>query len=166
MLLHKDWLYRFCRRYLGDAEEAADIVQESFISAWMNLARFDPNRPFGAWLRQIARNKCRDRDRRHSVQRAFRILVAGIEQVESGDFTADLGRDETLQRLELAIARLPRLLKEALILTALEGYSQEQAAQLLGANTRSIEARVYRARKALAASLNKDDIAAFATSSF
>jgi RNA polymerase sigma-70 factor (ECF subfamily) len=63
MRRHKGWLYQFIRRYVADRDDAYDVLQESFVSAWSALSRFDPERPFEAWLRRIALNKCRDRAR-------------------------------------------------------------------------------------------------------
>ena len=63
MRRHKGWLYQFIRRYVADRDDAYDVLQESFVSAWGALSRFDPERPFEAWLRRIALNKCRDRAR-------------------------------------------------------------------------------------------------------
>ncbi len=60
MRRHKEKLYRFIRAYVGDADEAYDLTQESFVAAWTALSRFDSKRPFHIWLRRIALNKCRD----------------------------------------------------------------------------------------------------------
>lgn len=68
---HKDGLYRLLRRYTGDADEAYEAVHEAFIAAWGALKRYDPQRPFGAWLRTIAINKARDRGRRMVVRRVI-----------------------------------------------------------------------------------------------
>src|ERR1051326_2551035 len=69
MRRHKAWLYQFIRRYIADRDDAYDVLQESFVSTWGALARYDPARPFEAWLRRIALNKCRDRARRNTVRR-------------------------------------------------------------------------------------------------
>ena len=79
MRRHKAGLYRFVRRYVGDADGAVDVVQESFVAAWRALRRFDGRRPFGVWLRAIALNKCRDRGRRQLVRR----LAFGDKDAES-----------------------------------------------------------------------------------
>ena len=75
---HKNGLYRLLRRYLGNDDEAYEAVQEAFIAAWSALARYDPARPFGAWLRTIAINKARDRGRRIAVRR----LIFGNQPFE------------------------------------------------------------------------------------
>jgi RNA polymerase sigma-70 factor (ECF subfamily) len=64
-------------------------------------------------------------------------------------------RDE-LRAAERAIARLPDGLKAPLILTAIEGLSMAEAAQILGMTPKAVENRIYRARKALAGALGRD----------
>ena len=160
MRRHKGWLYRFIRHYVADREEAYDILQESFVSAWKALSRFDPDRSFAIWLRRIALNKCRDRARRNAVRRAaFSVLALGAARestAPAADSTAAAG--QALRRLETAIAKLPRSLKEPLILTMLEGLSHKQAGALLGINAKALEMRVYRAKRQLAAELDPQDI--------
>ncbi|MGZ3346264.1 MAG: RNA polymerase sigma factor, partial [Caulobacteraceae bacterium] len=109
---HKHWVYRFVRRYVGDADEAFDVTQDAFVSAMSNLHRYDSDRPFDAWLRRIALNKCRDRGRREAVRRAFGLSRRGPEETEAvADDAA--GADETLassialRALDQAIATLP-----------------------------------------------------------
>lgn len=156
MRRHKSPLHAFARRHVGDPEAAHEVVQESFVAAWKALDRYDPARPFGAWMRAIVLNKCRDRGRRLLVRR----LILGERSIDApgapdhadpapGPEAASL-RAEQLSRLEAAIARLPDQLKEPLILTYLEGYSQQDAAAFLGVSVKTIETRAYRARKRLA----------------
>lgn len=169
MARHKAWLYRFVRRHQPDAEEAYDILQETFTSAWGALRRYDPERPFHVWLRRIALNKCRDRARKAMVRRAlFGSIGLGVGGgSESGPpEVADpaprpdgaAAAHQAVQRLERAIAALPRQLREPLVLTALEGMSQKEAAELLGVGVKVVETRIYRARKQLAGVLERDDI--------
>jgi RNA polymerase sigma-70 factor (ECF subfamily) len=160
---HKGWLYRFVRRYVLDGEEAYDIVQESFASAWSALSRYDPHRPFDIWLRRIALNKCRDRARKAAVRRVL-FGVAGPAETRPDPAdpapapdAAAASRD-ALRRLEAAIASLPRGLKEPLVLTALEGFSHKEAGDLLGLNAKAVETRIYRARKQLAQVLDRGDL--------
>src|SRR6185312_16112828 len=68
---HKEPLYRLLRRYTGDRDEAYEAAHEAFIAAWAKMDRYDPARPFGAWLRTIAINKARDRTRRNAFRHFF-----------------------------------------------------------------------------------------------
>ena len=157
MRRHKDWLYRLIRRHVGDADEAYDVLQDSFASAWRALSRFDSTRPFHVWLARIALNKCRDRWRRLLVRRLIRgsiSLDAALDVADPAPSAETSAADrEALARLERAIAGLPGNLKEPLILTALDDLSQAEAADILGVSVKVIETRVYRARRRLAAAL-------------
>lgn len=159
---HKDALFRLLRRYTGDPDDAYEAAHEAFIAAWMALKRYDPARPFGAWLRAIAINKARDRSRRALVRR----LLFGSRPLEETDAmdvpdpaqTGERGLlvRERNRKLDRAIADLPANLKEALLLTAFEGLSQQEAGAVLGVSAKTIETRVYRAKKILAARLDMD----------
>lgn len=153
---HKQPLYRLLRRYTGDPDEAYEAVQEAFIAAWAALDRYDPGRPFLAWLRTIAINKARDRGRRA----AFRRLLHGSLGIEESGALAEpdpaapadarLIEQQEMARLDRAVSRLPPPLKEAIILTAFEGLSQQEAGDILGVSAKAIETRAYRARRMLA----------------
>ncbi|MCX7587784.1 RNA polymerase sigma factor [Phenylobacterium sp. 58.2.17] len=159
---HKESLYRLLRRYTGDADEAYEAVHEAFIAAWGALRRYDPERSFGAWLRTIAINKARDRGRRMAVRR----MIFGVQSLEDSPAmeafdpatAADdlVILDQRARRLGKAVAKLSDSLKAPLLLTAFEGYSQQEAGEILGLSTKTIETRVYRARKILAAQLGDD----------
>jgi RNA polymerase sigma-70 factor (ECF subfamily) len=156
---HQERLYRFIRRYVGDADEAYDLLQETFVSAWQALGRYDPARPAATWLRRIALNKCRDWGRRRAVRRFF-YGAASLEAADKAPVTLMESDTEEapLARLDRAIARLPNQLKEPLLLTAFEELSQEAAGRILGITAKAVETRVYRARKLLAEALAADGL--------
>jgi RNA polymerase sigma factor (sigma-70 family) len=157
---HKEPLYRLLRRYSGDSDEAYEAAHEAFIAAWAAIGRYDSQRPFLAWLRTIAINKARDRGRRTAVRR----LLFGARNLDDGVVRAvpdpGVGADEAvierqaMRALDLAIARLPSALKEALLLTAFEGCSHLTAGAILRVSAKTVETRVYRARKALAQTID------------
>jgi RNA polymerase sigma factor (sigma-70 family) len=154
---HKSALYRLVRRYVGDADEAYDILQDALISVWEGLHRFDVRRPFLAWARVIALNKCRDFSRRRSFRRrileAFAVeppSASPLVQTEQADVQSAAAQQELrLRRLDEAIAALPALYKEPLLLTTTGGLSQEATAALLKTTTKAVEMRLRRARKKL-----------------
>ena len=161
--LHKAGLYRLARQYTGNGDDAYDIVQDTFISAWLALPGFDPTRAFGPWIRTILLNKSRDFSRRRAVKK--RILqwltpseaahVAAVQAEDSGD--SELHGDPRLRALDKAIAVLPSRYKEPLVLTALQGLSHREAALQLGLTPKAVELRVHRARKRLQALLHSTD---------
>lgn len=159
---HRDPLYRLLRRYTGDPDEAYEAAHEAFIAAWISIRRYDPQRSFLAWLRTIAINKARDRGRRL----AFRRILFGLDSLEQSGALArpdpailadELAIErQDAARLDAAIAGLPVRLKEALLLTAFDGWSHLEAGEILGVSAKAIETRVHRARKVLARTIDPD----------
>ena len=159
---HKSALYRIVRRYVGDADEAYDILQDALISVWEGLDRYDARRSFLAWTRVIALNKCRDFSRR----RRFRRLILEAFAMEpaprsspappehAGEQALKDQHDLRLQRLTEAIAALPALYKDPLVLTTAGGLSQEATAEVLKTTPKAVEMRLRRARRKLAEMLN------------
>jgi RNA polymerase sigma-70 factor (ECF subfamily) len=166
---HKQWLYRFLRRYVGNDADAFDLLQESLIAAWSSLDRYDLERPFHAWLRQIALNKCRDRGRREKVRSIIRRLSSDLDQHAArarwANPEAVVTSREAVERLDSAIASLPPRLREPLILTAFESFSHREAGEFLGVSEKAVETRVYRAKQRLARVLERVDLQDFAEDS-
>ncbi|MES2058047.1 MAG: RNA polymerase sigma factor [Pseudomonadota bacterium] len=153
MRRHRDWVYRIVRSHIGDADEALDVTQISFVAAFSALGRYDRSRPFRVWIARIAINKCHDWARRRAVRRflTFAAPISDAEQVADTVVPIDdaLVAKQELDRAMRAIARLPATLKEPFILQAVEGLSQAETAQLLGISEKAVEMRVYRARTKL-----------------
>lgn len=152
MRREKAGLYAFVRRYVGDADEALDVTQEAFIAAWRSVGRYDPARPFGVWLRAIALNKCRDHGRRASVRRLLAKAFAADPAVRAPSAFDSVG-EARLDRLDRAVAELPALYKEPLLLTTAGGLSHEETARVLKTSAKAVEMRLYRARRRLAETL-------------
>ena|SRR5271163_3317377 len=129
---HRKGVFNFVYRHIPNEADAHELTAEAFVRAYFNIGRFRPSAKFVTWLYQIALNLCRD----HLKSRAYE------------------GREE-LSALEKAISELPEDLKNPLILTALEGYSQAEAAELLGISQKAVEMKIYRARKLLLEKMSK-----------
>ena len=159
---HKEGLYRLLRRYTGNPEDAYEATHEAFIAAWRSLDRYNADLPFRPWLRTIAINKVRDLGRRSLVRRLLfgtRTLddhEAQIVPDASPSAEDSLAAEQSRRRLDRAIAALPANLKQALLLTAFEGFSHEEAAQALGISAKAVETRVYRARHLLSERLGDE----------
>ena len=146
---HKTALYAFVRRYVGDADDAYDVLQNTFVSAWLGIKRFDPARPLLPWLRTIALNKCRDFGRRATVRRL--LLRAKAEEPEEHPAGPEVSSEDVrLRRLDRAILSLPASYREALLLTTVSGLRHAEAAEILRTSAKAVEMRVRRARKKLA----------------
>lgn len=155
---YKAPVYRLIRSNIGDADEALDLTQETFIAAFAALKRYDPDRPFRLWIARIALNKCRDWTRRQAVRAFFR---KARPLADAGDISSDAPTPETeaadraeLAQVAQAMSKLPQKLRQVLVLRAVEGLSQAEAAEALGVSEKAVETRLYRARKQLAEALD------------
>ena len=160
MRRHRDPVFRIARGQTGDATEALDVTQETFVSAFAALERYDTGRPFRLWIARIAINKCHDWARRRAVRRFFTLA----RPIEDAGAIADpaqtpeeaAGSRDELARINTAIAALPANLKDVLTLRALEGLSQADAAQVLVISEKAVETRLYRARMKVAEQLRDE----------
>lgn len=151
---YREPVFRLIRASIGDAQDALDLTQDTFIAAFGALGRFDRSQPLLPWLRRIALNKCRDWGRRRKL-RAMLWRTAPIDAahdvpddaVPADVLTADRAE---LARVSATIARLPARLRETLVLRAVEGLSQAETAAALGISEKAVETRLYRARCKLA----------------
>lgn len=155
---HKASLYGYIRRYAGNADDAYDLLQQTFLSAWLALDRYDATRSLAGWLRGIARNKCRDHARKTKVMRLLMIAdwSAAASRVADGRANAEERwiEEEGLRAVDEAIAALPHMLKDPLLLTAFEGLGHIEAGRELGITAKAVETRIARARQKLARALN------------
>jgi RNA polymerase sigma-70 factor (ECF subfamily) len=138
-------------RMLGDAAEAEDVVQETFVKAWVNAKGWTPaGGGLGGWLRRISTNSCLDRLRRTR-------FVSGEAVPERADDAphADLVIDGERRRAAIAasVQALPDHQRAAIILTYYEGASNAEAASILGIGVKALESLLVRARQALTRSL-------------
>ena len=150
---HREPVFRLVRATTGDPHEALDITQETFIAAFAALARYDRERPFSFWVRQIALNKCRDWARRRKV-RSFFTRAAPLEDafdIFDDAVPADVQAADRaeLARVTAAMAQLPARLREVLALRTVDDLSQAEAAAVLSVSEKTVETRLYRARAKL-----------------
>ena len=162
MAATQDDLHRFVARYVGDAEEAMDLVQETYVAAWLAIGRYDPDRPFQAWLRVVALNKCRDWSRRRRVRRMVRGIMGLDEPAAMAIGDPAAGPDDQthdrimLRRVQIGLDRLPDTQKAPLLLAVLEHRSHDEIAGILGLTPKAVELRIARARRTLAGLLKGD----------
>jgi len=141
---HRNAVFRFAFHMTGSIATAEDVTQECFL-AMVRGSEFDPCKArLQAWLFGIAR---------HIVFRHLRISGHESEQLAETATTAD-ALDEILsaERSEMvrqAIASLPALQREAILLFEYDELSLEEVATVTGADVGAIKARLRRARESL-----------------
>lgn len=149
---HGPALYRLAYRLLGDAHDAEEVVQETFRSAWTSRDRFDRARGERAWLASILRRRAADRWRRIGrtlpAATGDHVLEYAVEDADPIDYGYT-------DRMQVALARLPDEMREALLMVVVGELTHQETANALGAPLGTILSRVSRGRQRLREELLK-----------
>ena len=154
---HGERVLAYCGRRLRSQEEAEDALQTTFLYACRGLQRGVVPDIEIAWLLKIAHNVCLstwDADRR----RRRLELVQDPEQLEAISPAAPSGRENTLA-LEAALGDLSELQRKAILLREWRGLSYREIAKELELSQSAVETLLFRARRTLARSLERQDVA-------
>jgi RNA polymerase sigma-70 factor (ECF subfamily) len=172
-------LYRLAVSVMGDASEAEDVLQESYVRAFYSFASYAGTGSLGAWLARIVRNEAIDRVRARESRRNHVAIEADLG-VLSGEDDTNVGDDlirapsarldlqamtdpqalaanaELRRLLERAIQRLPEQFRTAFVLREVEGLSVEETAEYLGIPPATVKTRDHRARNLLRSYLSEN----------
>jgi len=154
---HERRVLALCRRMLADEREAEECAQDAFAQAWRHLDRFEDRARFSTWIHRIAVNEALQRLRRRRPAEVSLDGTAGgdrgLARVE--DWTSRperrLDQEELRRFLAQRLAQLPDSVRAAVVLRDVEGYSNQEVAELLGVTVEAAKARIHRARMRLRA---------------
>ena len=119
----KNKLFRFALRFLGNEEDAKDIVQEVFIKVWNGRDRMDQVHNWEAWCMRLTKNLSLDRIRAltgkqtQSLEGTYNIRQETLTPLEATEV------NERMQKITLMIAALPEKQRRVIHLRDVEGYS-------------------------------------------
>lgn len=155
---HSGTVYNLALRLVNNPQEAEEVLQETFISAFQALDRFEGRSQLGTWLYRIAYNAALMRLRRR------RVPTESLDEpaiTEDGDMLprqfvdwSALPDEQLLGKefhgvLEKALAALPDTLRSVFVLRDIEGLSTAETAEALGLTEVNVKVRLHRARLAL-----------------
>lgn len=146
-------VYNLCYRMLGNAEEAEDAAQETFIRAYTNLNRFNLDRKFINWVLTIASNHCVDRLRKRRIHLASLEDDPYAEKVpmpESINPHRRAERQETAEKMQEWLNELSPDYRVPVILHYWYGYSYEEISEIMSITVPAVKSRLHRARKRIA----------------
>jgi RNA polymerase sigma-70 factor (ECF subfamily) len=156
-------VYNLCYRMLGNPDCAEDAAQESFLRAYRNIDRFDPQHSFISWLLSIAAHYCIDQLRRR------RASFISIDQCEKEDDRplqlADaravhpetvLEKDEENSALHRVLGNLKTIDRAAIVLHYWYELSYPEVAETLGISVPAVKSRLFRARREISIRLNEN----------
>lgn len=152
---YRDFVFGMALRFTGDRSDAQDVSQEIFLRIYGNLHRFNGKSKFSTWLYRISYNLCIDWTRKHRRDRhtaGFEDIGQEIADSRAGPEDAYL---EAQRRRELqnAINGLKEKYRNILILFYFQGLAYETIGEILKIPVKTVETRLYRARKQLRSEL-------------
>ena len=147
---YQDSVFKVCYRILGIRQEAEDLTQDAFLRAYQQLARFDPDRPFGPWMRTLAANLCYNHLKKNRLVR--------VPLDDEGDQLRDapsrspenlLLISQENRELYQALWSLPDNQRIALELRHFQGLSYQEMARALDLPLNTVRSHLYRGRQKL-----------------
>jgi RNA polymerase sigma-70 factor (ECF subfamily) len=150
-------IYSLAVRMVGQAQDAEDVTQETFVRMFRAIDRYDPARPFAAWLFTIASRLCIDHIRRRRsrpislVQRETGSQDEHLIEVEDTGLKPDeiVSRAEEEQRAHTLVDSLPPHYRIVVMLRHQQDLSYEEISQVLHLPLGTVKARIHRARALL-----------------
>ncbi|HFS67154.1 MAG TPA: RNA polymerase sigma factor [Flavobacteriia bacterium] len=157
-------MYNTAFRILNDSFEAEDMMQESFLTAFSKLSTFKSESkygkdfvPFGSWLKRIVVNKCLTQLKKNKKIELWSDNLKPIENIGEAD---QLENEEDYQKITAkqiveSINKLKQNYALVLNLSLIEGYDNEEIAQILNTNNQQVRTTISRAKKKLKEQLNQ-----------
>lgn len=158
---HQDQVYGLALRMTRSEPDAAEIAQDTFLSAYQHLREFRGEAAFGSWVHRIAANNALMRLRHQRVLDVVTEDPAEPEFTERGSLAeypeADWSRraddklldDELGRAIREATDHLAEGYREVFLLKDVEGMSYEEISEMLGISVPAVKSRLHRARLAL-----------------
>jgi RNA polymerase sigma-70 factor (ECF subfamily) len=148
-------IYRLALRLMGNEADAEDVLQETFLSAFRSIDRFESRSSLSTWLYRIATNAALMRLRRNEPEQ---VSVDDPVENDEGDLIPrqffdfcclpedDLLRDEAREEMIRAVEELSPTLRSVFVLRDVEGLSTEETAEALDLSISAVKSRLMRAR--------------------
>jgi RNA polymerase sigma-70 factor (ECF subfamily) len=157
-------VYRLAMGLTHNSQDAEEIIQEVFFKVYRNLAEFEGKSAFSSWLYRIALNTSymKLRERRGGNLVSLDDVINQLEE-QTLDHESDwssrpddqLHTSEAMAIIEKAVEKLPEEFKSVLILRDIEGFTNEEAGEILELSVPAVKSRLHRARLLLRQRLNE-----------
>lgn len=158
---HMSALYHFAVRLCRDKDDAADLVQETFLKAFRFFDKFERGTNCKAWLFRILKNSYINRYRKTTKEPdvvEYDVVEDFYETIKDSSVATSTLEEQVFEQalddeVTTAIDRLPDEFRTVVILCDIEGFTYEEIAEFVDCPIGTVRSRLHRARKLLAASL-------------
>jgi RNA polymerase sigma-70 factor, ECF subfamily len=147
-------LVQVCARLVNDAELGLELAQETWVSVWLQRARYRAEGRFVLWLISVARNRCRNRLRQRGVAQRHAQRERALAP-DAADAIDRLLVEERQRQVREALTRVPERMREALLLRYAEELRYDEMAELLRVRESTLRSRVHHGLRLLRERLEK-----------
>ncbi len=157
---YQHWVYNIAYGILGHHEDAQDAAQDTFVSVWENIHKFQFRSRFSTWLYRIVRNKCLNVIDQRKRRKTDPMEIDDSQPWVPLDTVTpeqEVLRSEQSEILHTALGKLKESYRTILILRELRELSYEEIAEVLNCTLGRVKSRLHEARKALKAELERID---------
>ena len=148
---HEKTIFNLVYRMLGDYDDAAEVSQEVFLSAYRAIGQFRGDANFSTWLYRIALNHATTRRRSMSSRQQKTVPIDDMEPLSDPELgpAETLERKEIRERVQLALNKLEPDDATMILLRDLQDISYDEVARVLEIPVGTVKSRLHRARQAL-----------------
>jgi len=152
--IYKDRIVNYLYQVTGDYQKAADLSQETFLRVFFKANKYRPIAPFSSWIYAIASNlaKTELKKNRRANLVSFDDIQPGLEASTPSEESTDSG---LIKNLRQALEALNPRYRIPVVLKDIEGYSQEEIAEIIQRPIGTVKARISRGRNILKKQLEK-----------
>ena len=156
---YQDPVYGMAARFMGGGADAEDVAQEVFLKVFRGLAGFKGEAKFSTWLYRVTFNLCADWLRRNRKPGRKAVAIEEAGEVRDGrvDLERSLLESEERERVNRALASLDERYRSVIVLLYYQKLPYEEIATILGVPVKTVETRLYRARKMLREALGQEE---------
>jgi RNA polymerase sigma-70 factor (ECF subfamily) len=152
---YKDRIVNYLYQFTGDYQKAVELSQETFLRVFFKAKQYRPVAPLSSWIYAIASNLART-----EMKKARRVPLVSLDEIASHEvkskaYVQDRPDSGLLKNLRQALDELRPRYRIPVILKDMEGFSQEEIAQILNKPVGTIKARISRGRSMLRKKLAK-----------
>ncbi len=151
---YSEQLYLYAAGFLGDREEARDIVQDAFVYLWENREKITYTGSLYSYLLRSVKNSCIDYKMHEKVKEKY---IREMEYLQDEAEEVSDNFEESYKRLQKVIDSLPPKCKEIFVLGCVEGYSYKEVATRLGVSVNTVKTQIKLAYKKVKSELEKPD---------
>ena len=161
VILYKHSVINTCYRFLLDKEDAEDISQDVFVEIYLSIQNFRGDAKLSTWIYRITITKCLDEIKKRNRKKRISSIGKQLHLDDVANWItggklpdADLETSDTISIINKTLNLLPDNQRIAFTLSKIDGFTNQEIAEIMKTTTIAVESLIYRAKKKVASDLS------------